>query len=251
MPIHDWTRVESGLFHEFYQSWSVRIKDALNGGRMPKGYYALVEPKVHGLEPDVIAVETGPSRKSKRDEPSGGLALADPPRTKLIAAIERDSANYARRANRIVVRHHLGRVVAVIEIVSPGNKDSKSALAAFVQKAVAFLNAGVNLLIVDLFPPSRRDPQGVHKAIFDEFQDLPFELPAGKPLTLVSYRAIENLTAYIEPVAFGDAMPDMSVYLTPDEHVRVPFASTYDATWAVCPEPIRDLVNRKPPRRRR
>ena len=30
MPIHDWTRVPSGLFHDFHQSWSIRIKDALN-----------------------------------------------------------------------------------------------------------------------------------------------------------------------------------------------------------------------------
>jgi hypothetical protein len=37
MPIHDWTRAQPGLFHEFHQSWSVRIKDAL------------VEQKVDGL----------------------------------------------------------------------------------------------------------------------------------------------------------------------------------------------------------
>jgi hypothetical protein len=218
---------------------------------MPKGFYALVEPKVHGLESDVIALETRPSRKSKRDESGGELALADPPRTKLVAAVESDSAAYARRANRMVIRHHLGRVVAVIEIVSPGNKDSNNALRAFVQKAVEFLSAGVNLVIVDLFPPSRRDPQGIHKAIFDEFQDQPFKLPAGKPLTLVSYRAGDPLTAYIEPVAVGDAMPDMSAFLTPEKHIPVPLAATYDATWAVCPEPIRELVGRKRPRRPR
>ena len=43
MPIHDWTRVPSGLFHEFHQSWSVRIKDALNIGPLSNGFYALVE----------------------------------------------------------------------------------------------------------------------------------------------------------------------------------------------------------------
>ena len=42
MPIHDWTRVDAGLFHAFHQSWSVRIQDALNAGVLPKGYYALV-----------------------------------------------------------------------------------------------------------------------------------------------------------------------------------------------------------------
>ena len=33
MPMHDWSRVYSGMFHDFHQSWSIRIKDALNGDR--------------------------------------------------------------------------------------------------------------------------------------------------------------------------------------------------------------------------
>src|SRR5437763_10137593 len=45
------TRRSSDLFH---QSWSVEIKNALNGGLLPKGYYALVEQRVGGPEPDVI-----------------------------------------------------------------------------------------------------------------------------------------------------------------------------------------------------
>lgn len=39
-----------------------------------------------------------------------------------------------RRANRIRIQHRHGQVVAVVEIVSPGNKDSASALRAFVRK---------------------------------------------------------------------------------------------------------------------
>ncbi|MGL6096079.1 MAG: hypothetical protein ACRC7O_09820, partial [Fimbriiglobus sp.] len=40
----------------------------------------------------------------------------------------------------------------------------------------------------------------------------------------------------------GDPMPDMPLFLTPDEWVPVPLEATYEATWAVCPEPIRELV---------
>ena len=46
---------------------------------------------------------------------------------------------YATRANRIVVKHRLGRIVSVIEIVSPGNKDSRAALRDFVDKVIDFL----------------------------------------------------------------------------------------------------------------
>jgi hypothetical protein len=101
-------------------------------------------------------------------------------------------------------------------------------------------------LLVDLFPPSDRDPQGIHKAIWDELTDEPFELPPGKPLTLVAYRAGDGFTAFIEPVGVGDTLPDMPLFLTPDEHVFVPLEATYAATWAVCPEPLRDLVETPP-----
>jgi hypothetical protein len=242
MPIHDWTRVQSGLFHEFHQSWSVRLKDALNGA-LPKGFYALVEQKVDGPEPDVIAVET---KKRNRPAPSGPTATPPPPRTARSARITSDAVRYAKKANRISIRHPLGDVVAVIEIVSPGNKDSRHSIRSFVDKAVAFLRNGVHLLIVDLFPPSDRDPQGIHKVIWDELADQPFELPAGKPLTLVSYQVNDGYTAHIEPVGVGSVMPDMPVFLTPDEYVPVPLETTYAATWAACPEPIRELVEAPP-----
>lgn len=245
MPIHDWTRVESGLFHDFHQAWTVSIRNALNAGRMPKGYYAFVEQRVNGPEPDVIAVETG--RKGKpRPKPGGGTAVLNPPRARVVQEIEPDTTLYARKANRISVRHQLGEVVAVVEVVSPGNKDSRNSFRSFVDKAVEFLRAGVHLLVIDLFPPTPRDPQGVHKAILEEFRDLPYELPPDKPLTFVSYRAAPPLTAYIEPVAVGDPLPDMPLFLTADEYVMVPLEATYQETWAVCPEPIRELVEPAP-----
>jgi len=237
MPIHDWTRVPSGLFHEFHQSWSVRLKDALNAGVLTDGYYALVEQHVDGPEPDVIAVQ------ARQPDKAGGTSTLEPPKTRLTVRTPSDAARYARRANRISVRHPLSQVVAVVEIVSPGNKDSRNALRAFVTKAVGFLRRGVHLLIVDLFPPSpERDPQGIHKAIWDELADEPFELPAGKPYTLVAYQSGSDYVAHLEFAGVGDPLPDMPLFLTPDAHVLVPLETTYEATWAVCPEPIRDMV---------
>ena len=55
-----------------------------------------------------------------------------------------EAAAYARKANRLTVRHPDGDVVAVLEIVSPGNKDSRHAIRAFARKSVEFLYAGVH-----------------------------------------------------------------------------------------------------------
>jgi hypothetical protein len=116
MALHDWTRVPAGIFHDFHQSWSIRIKDALNAGRLPKGLSALVEQRYGPWEADVLTVEA-PSR-ARRDNGNGASTHT---MTRPVAQFVRksDKGVYAGRANRIVVKHHLGRVVAVIEIVSP------------------------------------------------------------------------------------------------------------------------------------
>jgi hypothetical protein len=65
-----------------------------------------------------------------------------------------------------VVRDPLGELRTLIEIVSPGNKDSKHAIRAFVAKTTAFISNGINLLVIDLFPPTPRDPLGIRYAFF-------------------------------------------------------------------------------------
>src|SRR5438309_1959654 len=176
MPLHDWTRVPSGLFHDFHQSWSIRIKDALNAGRLPKGVAALVEQKSGPLESDVLAIEA--RTKKPLEESNGGVALAERPVTRIVRRTTKEF--YADRANRVVVRHHLGRIIAVIEIVSPGNKDSRAAVRDFVQKLIDFLRAGIHVLMVDLFPPTPRDPVGMHKVVWDEIAEEDFSLPPNK-----------------------------------------------------------------------
>ena len=134
------------------------------------------------------------------------MAVAEsPPQARFVTSAESDL--YASKANRIAIHHRLGQVVAVIEIISPGNKCTQHALRSLVEKAAELLRQGISLLVVDLFPPSPRDPQGIHKAIWDEIRDEPFQLPADKPLTVAAYSAGEPTTAYVEPVAVGDPLP--------------------------------------------
>src|SRR5205814_885820 len=124
------------------------------------------------------------------------------PQTRLVQRSESDL--YARKANRVIVRHRHGDVIAVIEIVSPGNKAGRAAFRALVEKTADLLQQGIHLLIIDLFPPGPRDPNGLHKAIWDEFQEEDFALPPDKPLVLASYDAGPPLEAFVEPVAVGD-----------------------------------------------
>lgn len=240
MPIHDWSRTPAGSFHHFHQFWSVAICNALNDGRLPEGYYALVEQHAIGLVPDVLTLRREP-RPATGPGNRGGLTVAEaPPKTRFVSRAE--ESLYAAKANRVVVRNAGGQVVSIVEIVSPGNEQSAHALRSFVQKTAELLRAEVNLLMIDLFPPSPRDPQGVHPLIWSEVRDEPFELPADKPLTLVAYAAGPPNTAYVEPVAVGDAMPDMPVFIDADAYVPVPLGPTYDETWSRCPREFREAV---------
>jgi hypothetical protein len=193
MPIHDWTRVPSGLFHHFHQDWSIEIARTLNRGRLPNGLSALVD---------------------KRPRP----------------------------ASRIVVRRHLRRIIAIMEIVSPGNKDSHTALRGFVDMAIDCLRSGIHLLLVDLFPPTPRDPYGMHKAIWDEMDEGEFYFPEGKDRLLASYNAADVPAAYVDPVGVGDVLGDMPLFLTNDSYVPVPLEPTYQATWDASPEELRIAV---------
>jgi hypothetical protein len=238
MPLHDWTRVPFGLFHDFHQSWSIRIKDALNAGRLPRGVAALVEQRAGPREADVLAIERQSRRPRSRSD--GGVAAQERPVTSFM---DRTTAQiYATRANRIFVRHHLCQVITVIEIVSPGIKDSRAALRGFVDKTIAFLRAGIHVLIVDLFPPTPRDPFGLHKVIWDEIQEKDFALPPGEDRLVVSYEAGNVLAAYVEPVGVGDLFPDMPLFLTNDVYAYVPLEATYQATWEASPEDLRVAV---------
>jgi hypothetical protein len=195
-------------------------------------------------EPDVVTLQTVAEPKLGGGPRGVVEVVSVRPKTSFVIPVEVE--RYARRANRIAVRHELGNVVAVIEIVSPGNKDGKHALRSFVEKAADLVRQGVNLLIIDPFPPGPRDPQGVHQAIWGEFTDQPFELPAGKPLTLAAYQAEPTKTAYVEPIAVGDRLPEMPLFLYGESYVNVPLDETYQTTWNVLPAELRNLLEPPP-----
>src|ERR1700760_2320316 len=104
MPIHDWTLVSPGTFHNFHYQWLAALCDALNSGGLPDGYFAMVEQRAGGPVPDVLAIQLPPPAPNS-SEP-GGLALATaPPKARFVVRTE--PAIYARRARRITVRDEL------------------------------------------------------------------------------------------------------------------------------------------------
>lgn len=115
MRIHDWSRVDDGIFHNFLHLWIAEIKRVLNGGPLPPTLYALSEQHASEFDPDVLALQ-------------------------IPNAAQEPAELYTRRQKPVVVHHASDdRIVAIIEVVSPGNKSSQRRLDSFVRKACSLL----------------------------------------------------------------------------------------------------------------
>jgi hypothetical protein len=202
MPIHDWTRVDAGIFHSFHLHWVCEIGRVLNGGLLPADYYGLSETIINDADQGYV---------------------------------------YAVRS--IAVRHASDhRLIGRVEIVAPESKNDPNRWNIFVQRKREALTAGINLLLVDLFPPSSRDPQGIHRAIWGE----DYAVLSDKPLTCAAYVGGAGAQAFIEPVAVGDALPEMPLFLTPEIYVPVPLEATYQSAWVVMPTYWREVLTAGP-----
>ncbi len=246
MPIHDWSRVDAGIFHDFHHAWIEEIKRSLNRGLLPPDYYALAEQITGPMGPDVLtlrAPDIAGHRHSNKSNGAGVAVAERPPKVRFHMIAE--ASEYAEKANKIVIRHRSGHgIVAMVEIVSPGNKSSGRALTAFVQKTEEALAAGIHLLVVDLFPPGPRDPQGIHGVIWGELGgwQQSYEQSSGKPLTLVAYAAGFTDSAYVQPLAVGEPLPEMPLFLTPDDYVNTPLEETYLAAYQGVPRLYREQL---------
>ena len=248
MAVHDWTSVEAGIFHDFHLAWIAEVRRALNGGLLPRGYYALAEQHAGRSIPDVLTLHGGPPPANPLPLPplSGGTAVAEaPPRVRRRQTVQPSAARLRRT---VAVRHVSGhRLVALLEIVSPANKDHARSVADFAEKAASAIDAGIHVLLIDLFPPGPHDPHGLHGAVRQllEQSDEPSgddDPPAAEPLTLTAYAAGPPVDVYLEHVSVGAALPDMPLFLTPDWYVNVPLGPTYQATYGGVPAFWRDVI---------
>ncbi|MFO0965400.1 MAG: DUF4058 family protein [Gemmataceae bacterium] len=248
MPVHDWTRVDAGIFHAFHLSWLGRLQDSLNDGVLPEGYYALAEQHAGRLIPDILTLHAGsgngPDRAGANPEP-GGTAVADaPPKMRRKHSV---AATAKGRRRSLAIRHVSGhRLVALLEVISPANKDRAVSVEDFVTNVATALEYGVHVLLVDLFPPGRYDPRGFHGEILRRLEEVgePYALPPEEPLTLASYAAAPVIDMYIEHIAIGSSLPEMPLFFLPERYVDVPLETTYQAAYHGMPAFWREILEK-------
>jgi hypothetical protein len=199
------------------------------------------------LGPDVLTLQEieGEEASTDHDRTAPGesrVLLAAP---KLQPTAETDLIFYRRKQKAIVIRHVSGdRIVAVVELVSRGNKMARNALRAFVAKAAELLEKQIHLLILDLFPPGPRDPNGIHAEIWQEIAGAEYSAPKDRPLTLAAYESGLTVRAYVAPTAVGETLADMPLFLEPQRAVHVPLEATYTSAFAETPRRWRRVIER-------
>jgi hypothetical protein len=251
MPVHDWARVSDGTFHDFHYSWVLEIKRALKRGLLPPGYYVMAEQVSGDLgAPDVLTLQQASTQPESEGLLPGTATLTEsPPAVQVRTTIVRDP--YTRLQRTVVVRHTSNdRIVAMIEVLSPGNKSSRHAIRSFLDKAVAALDAGVHLLLVDVHPPRPRDPNGIHGALLNEIGTENYVLSSERSLTAVAYTGGPRVDAFVDHFAVGEPIPDMPLFLTREHYVSVPLEASYMAAWEDVPaqyqETLRASLSRTP-----
>ncbi len=243
MHVHDWTRVAASTFHDFHTSWITHLKEELNQ-ILPRGYYAQSEQHIGPRISDVLTLHVSDPEQmtSPPEPPEGGAVAVEETPPKVSQTLVADSTTKGRRRT-LTIRHTSGhRIIAFVEILSPSNKASEEKVVEFVNKAVGALRSRIHLVIVDVLPPGKHDPEGMHAAIWEVLDQEEYELPADKTLTLASYSAGPPVTAYLNPLSLTDSMKDMPLFLTRERYVNLPLRATYGAAIHGMPAFWRDVL---------
>ena len=143
----------------------------------------------------------------------------------------------------LVIRHTSDdRIVAMIEVLSRGNKSNRHAVRSFVDKAVAALDHGIHLLLVDVHPPGPRDPNGIHGVMMNEIGTEDYVLSGERPLTAAAYIGGPVVEVFVAHFAVGEPIPETPLFLTRENYVPVPLEATYMAAWEDVPPQYQQVL---------
>src|SRR5690349_5509718 len=224
-PLHGPRRWEG-----FHHAWATVIAQQLNQEILPPEYFA--EPEISvgpELEIDVATLEwTG---RHRRDAGSA-TAVWSPPRPKL--AVQVDFSRLDSYEVRVYQDLGGAELRAALELVSPANKDRAGSRRTFAAKCAGYLKHGIGVIIIDIVTARSAN---LHRELFETLEvkgrAAAWESPSG--LYGVAYRAVPvhkrpRVEVWPEPLALGQVLPVMPLWLSLDLCVPVRLEESYLAT---------------------
>jgi hypothetical protein len=154
------------------------------------------------------------------------------PRVHSGASVEIDVATYEYEV-RVYDQKRSRRLVAAVEIVSPGNKDRPENRRAFVAKCAALLQSQVSVAIVDLVTTR-------HFTLYGDLLEFigqtdPSVSPEPPPLYAVACRWTRknsswHLESWAHPLALGRPLPTLPLWLAHNLAVPLELETSYEET---------------------
>lgn len=202
-------------WESFHSRWANSIADELHRV-LPKRFFAEVQVHLGSeVETDVAEFERQAATQAEEGNGSpGGLAVqpwAPPVATQVLPAVFPDNLEVQVRDMR-----EDARLVGVIELVSPRNKDRADSRHAFAVKCLAYLQRGVGVIVLDIVTSRRAN---LHNEVIQMLNlETSLRMPADISLYAVSYGPIRRqdsnqIDVWSVPLALNEALPLLPLVL--------------------------------------
>lgn len=217
-------------WESFYSNWATRIADVI-AAVLPPDFQ--VEENTHAGPSFEIDVATYEEETPPENGPASSPALATRAAPTYAPPIP-DATMPAVFPDTFEVRVFNTvaglTLVAVIELVSPGNKDRPAERRAFATKCASYLAQGVSLIVMDIVTNRHANLHNELMRLMEAAPELHF--PADVSLYAVAYRPVrrgeqDEIDLWPRRLAVGEPLPTLPLRLTGDLHVAVDFEAAY------------------------
>jgi hypothetical protein len=219
-PLHRW--------ESFHNRWANAIADALDRA-LPRRFFAEVQTHLGTqVEADVAEFEGPPNPEEAPNGVAGGVAVqvyAPPVATMFMPALYPDDFEVqVRDANDDA------RLVAVVELVSPRNKDRPAARRAFGVKCAAYLQRGIGVITVDTITTRQANMHNELVGVM-ELGDS-FKMPVEESLAAVAYRPARHgeaneIDVWAVALTIGGTLPVLPLALLRHGPIPLDLEATY------------------------
>jgi hypothetical protein len=213
----------------FHGRWAAAIADRLNE-QLPPRFFAESQAYIAqvGAEVDVATLQSADEDIGR--ERDGGAATAVWAPAQAILSIPVEQADHDSFGVRVFDEEGGATLVAVVELVNPRNKDRPASRQAFASKCAGHLAQGISVMIVDVVTVRSAD---FYAQVLDTFlPESPGE-SAGSMLYAAELRIKPSppmLETWVEPLAVGENLPVLPLWLTEETALPVDLESEYMET---------------------
>jgi hypothetical protein len=213
----------------FHATWAVVLMEALNRVLPAQRYLAEVKVSLGSdVEADVAEFDLS-GAQAQGNGATGGVAVqawAPPTAVQTVPFVFPDDIE----VQVVDFRDGAARLAAVIELISPANKDRPDRRRAYACKCLAYLQCGIGLISVDIVTESRANLHNEVLGLLEQAEG--FALAPEVHLYAVAYRPARRgdanlLDLWPVPLAVGQALPLLPLALRGAFFVPVDLEATY------------------------